>query len=198
MAARFLKLIMSTVYWRVVMDKIPYQEIDFLIPVHRFKINFSELISNILLYPKYLSFFNNKNNIHYIEKIGLQSKNEVTLRDCIQNKHIQAPIFLKIDIEGGEYRVLDELVEYSSMICGLAIEFHDVDLHQDRIELFLNEFPLTLVHTHPNNFGGVDKKGDPLVLEMSFSDSPDVTGDTPLYQYDQPNNPNIDELKLIV
>ena len=35
------------------------------------------------------------------------------------------PIFLKIDIEGWEYRLLKDLITYSEVIEGLVIEFHD-------------------------------------------------------------------------
>ena len=41
MAAIFLILMMITIYWRMALDKILYHEIDLLIPVHRFKINYS-------------------------------------------------------------------------------------------------------------------------------------------------------------
>jgi hypothetical protein len=48
--------------------------------------------------------------------------------------------------------MLDELIDNASLITGLAIEFHDVDLHMDRLQDFVSRFPLRLVHTHCNNF----------------------------------------------
>ena len=51
---------------------------------------------------------------------------------------------------------------------GLVIEFHDVDLHQEKILEFINNFNLELTHIHPNNFGLKDDNGDPKVIEMTF------------------------------
>lgn len=77
--------------------------------------------------------------------------------------------FLKIDIEGWEYRLLGDLLKYSDRIVGAAIEFHDVDLHADRIKEFLKMWPLKLVHTHCNNFAPIAADGTPMVVECSFS-----------------------------
>ncbi len=81
-------------------------------------------------------------------------------------------IFLKVDIEGSEYRTLDELVKFADRIEGLVIEFHDVDLHLERIKNFIAAFPLHLCHTHCNNYGVLDKNGTPLAIELSFTSRP--------------------------
>ena len=52
---------------------------------------------------------------------------------------------------------------------GLAIEFHDIDLHIDKLRDFISRFPLTLVHTHCNNFVICNDKGVPLVIECTFT-----------------------------
>ena len=46
-------------------------------------------------------------------------------------------IFLKIDIEGSEYRILDDLIRYQDLIKGLVIEFHNIDLHMEKILNFI-------------------------------------------------------------
>jgi FkbM family methyltransferase len=51
-----------------------------------------------------------------------------------------APFFLKIDIEGSEYRILEEIIELQDFICGIVIEFHNIDLHEDKILSFINNF----------------------------------------------------------
>jgi len=38
-----------------------------------------------------------------------------------------------MDIEGGEYRILDNLIKHQDKICGIVIEFHDIDLHLEKI-----------------------------------------------------------------
>jgi hypothetical protein len=79
-------------------------------------------------------------------------------------------IFLKCDIEGAEYRILDGILAQRHRLTGLVIEFHDCDLHIDRIEHFCAQLGLPLVHVHANNFAPRDARtGLPLILEMTFS-----------------------------
>ena len=46
------------------------------------------------------------------------------------------PVFFKIDIEGSEYRILDDLINYQKVIEGLVVEFHNVDLHLEKISKY--------------------------------------------------------------
>ena len=39
----------------------------------------------------------------------------------------------QIDIEGTEYRVIDQLNNHADLLISFVIEFHDVDIHRDRI-----------------------------------------------------------------
>ena len=77
-----------------------------------------------------------------IEKISYGSLDKIFSN--IQNKNI----FLKIDIEGYEYRILDEIMSNQNRIIGMVIEFHNIDLHMDRIYNFINNFNLELIHIH--------------------------------------------------
>lgn len=78
-------------------------------------------------------------------------------------------IFLKIDVEGSEYLILDDLIKKAHVTTGLIIEFHDCDKHLVEIEKFVELYPLHLVHLHANNFGGISNSGLPRVLEITFS-----------------------------
>ncbi len=93
-------------------------------------------------------------------------------------------IFLKCDIEGGEYPLLNEFVQHAPALCGLVIEFHDLSAQIGAIEKFVDAFPLKLVHTHANNFAGLTDRGMPEVIECTFSSSaqPGVVGNYPLPQ----------------
>lgn len=77
-------------------------------------------------------------------------------------------LFLSIDIEGGEYDLLDDLVKLSNNLLALNIEFHDVDKNLESISTFIQSCNLILIHTHVNNFGQI-KNGFPTVVELSFS-----------------------------
>ena len=75
---------------------------------------------------------------------------------------------MKIDIEGDEYRILEDIINNEKIIEGIAIEFHDVDLHLDKIIYFIKKINLTLIHIHPNNYSSYGKDGIPSSLENFF------------------------------
>ena len=108
------------------------------------------------------------------------------------------PVFFKIDIEGSEYVILDQLISNNEDIIGLVIEFHYVGKNQNKIEKFINLFPLELVHIHPNNNRKTDDKGDPDTLEMTFAKSPKMLSDKLVLpnEQDQKNVPRKDEINL--
>ena len=105
--------------------------------------------------------------------------------------------FLKIDIEGSEYRILDDLTLNSKLISGLVIEFHECDLHLERIMDFVKSTSLHLIHIHPNNYSPLSDEDLPLVLEFSFSSSmPNSKQATIPNKLDMPNAPKRDEYAL--
>ena len=148
----------------------------------------------------YRNFFSKKHH-HHIEKfVGLSSESPVhtTLADVLDGIDY-SNIFLKIDIESSEYRLLDTIINHQDRISGLVIEFHDCDLHLSRIEEFIERLDLSLIHIHANNGPGVRSDGLPLVLEITFSSSDDLGG-APLlpHDLDMPNGQDKDEINLIV
>jgi hypothetical protein len=124
-------------------------------------------ILGIFKYLDYINFFRNKNK-HYIIKIGKQNivNKEITISKIFENLK---EVFLKIDIEGDEYNILDEIVDNSNKINSLIIEFHNIHENMGLIEKFImNNLDLKLIHIHGNNFAGKNKEGDPNVLELTF------------------------------
>ena len=86
-------------------------------------------------------------------------------------------IFFKIDIEGSEYRVIDELIEVQDKIQGVVIEFHYLDLHLERVKNFISKFNLELIHIHPNNYSALDKNNNPTSIELTFETNPIIKSD---------------------
>ncbi|MAW14180.1 MAG: hypothetical protein CML57_08215 [Rhodobacteraceae bacterium] len=97
---------------------------------------------------------------------------------------------LKIDIEGWEYRILEDILATDKKLTGLLVEFHDVDLHIDKIVNFIGSFNLDLLHVHVNNNAPISPLGIPMVVEMTFGKAAD--GDVLAHQFphalDQPCN----------
>ena len=103
----------------------------------------------------------------FIRKVKYQKK-RINYGDILKIQNNINNLFFKIDIEGSEYRILDELIKIKDKITGIIIEFHDVDLHVTKIENFINNIGLKLIHIHPNNFGGLDRFGNPNLIELTF------------------------------
>lgn len=156
--------------------------------------------SALLDYPV---FFSGRRR-HYRRYIGLDkvsgyTKLTAVLDEVRQESGVESGIFLKIDIEGWEYRIFDELIKHGHRFTGLAIELHDVDLHLDKLAQFIEQFPLNLVHVHANNYAPIDDEGIPLAIECTFSMSTPTGGPEAVrlpHPLDQPNKRNRAEIAL--
>lgn len=148
----------------------------------------------------YIKFFRG-NKYHVKKLVGIDSPPDfISLSTILNEPKIKeySHIYLKIDIEGWEYRLLKDLIKFSKKIEGLVIEFHDVDLHIDKIEEFMSKFPLQLVHVHCNNYAPLSETNIPFTIECSFSsetESNELVTKLP-NSLDMPNNPNLEEYKL--
>ena len=88
-----------------------------------------------------------------------KSDNEASLEYIFQTAddecRPEAKLLLKIDIEGGEYAILEKLCADFDLerITGIICEFHDVNEHRDRFRKVFGDLKnnFYLVHTHMNN-----------------------------------------------
>jgi hypothetical protein len=149
---------------------------------------------------KYIKFFNG-DKFHKKIFVGMDLPPDyISLNTIIDKLKRQkfSRIYLKIDIEGWEYRLLQDLILHSETIEGLVIEFHDFDLHIEKIKKFINKFPLSLVHTHCNNYSPLTDNNMPIAIECTFSkkiNSKKLVKNLPNI-LDMPNNPMIEDYKL--
>ena len=60
---------------------------------------------------------------------------------------------LKIDIEGSEFKILNQLLMYKENFSMLIIEFHFIQKNKKVFTNFFNEFLnfFTIIHVHGNN-----------------------------------------------
>ena len=155
-------------------------------------------IDNIFLYKSYKKFFSKK-VIHYESSIGI-GRNKVNFSE-LMNRIKLHPVFLKIDIEGSEYRILEDILKYQDKITGMAIEFHNIDLHKDLICDFIKRFNLSLCHIHGQNPSGTDYldiNNDPTQVEMTFSNTKKVLSNNSKIPHilDQPADSRFPDVKL--
>jgi hypothetical protein len=150
----------------------------------------------------YLLFFR-ADRVHFRQRIWRDNQdNSATVEDAFGRLPEQCPVFVKMDIEGSEYRVLEDLLRHAKTIVAMAIEFHDVDivpgLFNSLIEKIKQDF--YIVHIHANNMGGVAPFQFPIAPEITFlnkrfynSPPPPSRLRYPIPGLDQPNNPRLPE-----
>ena len=154
------------------------------------------MLDDIFLFVDYKNFFKDSKK-HFKQRIG-PGKDGVNINHILNKNNIELPVFIKIDIEGSEYRILDELLKFQNNITGIVIEFHDFDYHKNIIYDFCKKLNIDLIHIHPNNFAPKDKYGDPTVIELTFEREPIIIGDNPTFpnELDMKNNSSEKDINL--
>jgi len=174
-----------------------------------FKKDVLKQLKRFLTFFKYKKFFK-QNDVYHIKK-HLSSRDITLMHDTkksfinfekILNIYSNDCFFLKMDIEGNEYRILDDIVKNQKGMIGIAIEFHECDLMLNKIKDFIEKIDLDLVHIHVNNFCNIGKNYFPTVLELTFSDKKFNLKrnidefNFPNKEIDQPNNKEEEDKKI--
>ena len=119
----------------------------------------------------YRSFFSQPNVQHVQKFVGMETDDTryCSLAQILEGRP-ENNIFLKVDIEGSEYRIFEDLIHHQDRLTGLAIELHDCDLHLQSICQLIHSLRLNLVHIHANNWGLIRTQDQlPTILELTFS-----------------------------
>jgi hypothetical protein len=77
--------------------------------------------------------------------------------------------YFKMDIEGSEYGLLDQIIKYKSHFNGISIEFHNVPDHIDEINNFISSISMGLIGLKINEIGGLAANGIPNTIELCFA-----------------------------
>lgn len=150
-------------------------------------------------------------NLHFFKEGLGTGDNCKDFTEHYSSLNIEGPVFLKIDIEGGEYDYFlnANVEEISNKTLGLSLEVHWIDDSRNR-EKFIKMMDritpyYTLCHIHGNNWGELwEYQGCqiPKVLELSFINKSlviveeDDLQSYPIEGLDMPNNPNKPDYKL--
>lgn len=131
----------------------------------------------IKLALKFSVFFTRK-NIRFYKK-GIDDHNHdvfidfKTVFDNLGSTVRGEEVFIKMDIEGYEFKVIKQMMAHADKISGTIVEFHDLDkngaLFDNLIDLF-HEKGFVITHVHPNNWGGVIEHTNlPRLIEITFA-----------------------------
>lgn len=136
-----------------------------------------EMLKDKGIYESHKQFFTGTKQ-HIRKNIGKKNADdEITFIDVIKEKGQN--IFLKCDIEGSEYDILNDIIIHTKQFSGIVIEFHDI---QDNFKLnemanFVSKLDQKLVHVHINNYSYLqisEQEYIPSVIELSFTSSENI------------------------
>jgi hypothetical protein len=125
---------------------------------------------------------------HSFHSIGIDKSTHDAFKtlDDILKDHVrqQENIFLKIDIEGYEYKILDDVLRNKHRFHALAMEIHGIHQADNEFDIFMTalEQEFYVYHIHANNYCDLRKKnGMPDVIEISCIRK-DLAPDAVFYQ----------------
>lgn len=173
-------------------------------------------IIDVLTFIKFSIFFKKeKKNYFFQQGISDHTDNRfITIDSMVQNiqEFNNLPddsVFLKMDIEGSEYDILEDIIKYYPKINGLVIEFHNTKQLWSELVFLMEELKkhYEIAHIHGNNcFGFVPNTNVPQLFEVTLikrylltdSELASVNSNSyPLADLDVPNFSNKPDLKLI-
>lgn len=188
-----------TVSWLTSLRYAPGQLLRYLL---RFEPIYLRRALRFVDYP----IFFRGNRIHFKKRLWHNcDEGSATVDIALGSLKPDAQVFVKIDIEGSEYQVLDDLLRHAARIVALVIEFHEVDVAPERFNSFLGKIKrdFHIVHIHGNNMGGVAPFNFPAAPEISFLNkrffaiAPQPSGrEYPVEDLDRPNHPGLPEFKF--
>lgn len=115
----------------------------------------------------YDSFFTGRTQ-HFVENVG-NSENQTTLTTCL-DRLSSKNVFIKMDIEGGEYFIIHDLIANRDSIIGMAMEFHFCNGQREHFQaaVQLLQTHYEIVHLHANNHVRIGPEGLTDCLELTF------------------------------
>jgi len=156
---------------------------------HSFR--FRKFNTRFLYFLDYLIFFKLNDNNHI--KLEISKINSLT-KIMNELKITPEKTILKIDIDGAEYEIIDEIYKFNFL--GIIIEFENADKNIDKILHFIDKNKnLKIIHLHANNFLPIGRNGVPKALEFTFINSNLIKNEIennrsyPIPEIDFPNNP---------
>ncbi|MDR0541241.1 MAG: hypothetical protein LBH19_03400, partial [Dysgonamonadaceae bacterium] len=162
------------------------------------------------LYKSFINFFDEKKGHYFVPKFIAEYDDDsnisfASIFDGLGTIE-DLSIFLKMDIEGGEYLCLPQCLPFLDKINGMVIEFHILAIADVKFEALLNTLSekFYVAHVHGNNYGKlIYNTNIPEILEITLINKKLVSKevvlskkDYPLKNLDAPCNQYKEDYKL--
>ena len=187
------------------------KQVFFRIRPRNFKLNL--LMGRVIVLIRYFRDFTILRKKHIKKKISKNGSlfssvskfNEINVTEIFQEfvNSENSKIFLKIDIEGSEYEIIEEIMTYYKQIRIIVIEFHNIIRKVEEFEkiLILLKSKYSLIHTHINNNGAFNSDMIPEICEFTFISNIDFQGllkvdKIPLVGLDYPNSKHLIDFQI--
>ncbi len=209
--------------WKFELDLVKHNQVDdFIVFDHsvtltnlfkkmikRYK-NLKPFVFRILVCTRYFRDFVVLKKQHIKKKItkngSSENFEEISLSEIFKEFVFDSKrkVILKIDIEGSEFDIIEQVTEFSNQIMLLIIEFHEILMNQDKVKIYLEllNSKFLLIHTHANNFGEINNFGLPNVCEFTFLNKNVHTENRkvsklPLVELDAPCNSGRPDIEML-
>ena len=169
-----------------------------------FRATYESVANRIKYLSSYMGFLNLKNVHYFKEKITFPIKNKIDtdVVKAFSRVDKSKDVVLKCDIDGGEYKIIDEILKHSSRIKMLIFEFHLVDNNEENFYKSIKKIKeyFEIIHIHGNNHFPKLNSGLPFILEITLINkkfapkNPEHINNFPIPGLDYPNNPYKDDL----
>ena len=141
---------------------------------------------------------------YFKEKITFPIKNKIDIdvEKVFTRVDKSGDVVLKCDIDGGEYKIIDGILKYSSRIKMLIFEFHLVDNNEENFYNSIKKIKdyFEIIHIHGNNHFSKLNSGLPFILEITLINkkyapkNSEHINNFPIQGLDYPNNPYKEDL----
>lgn len=172
-----------------------------------FRSKFTDFYNSYLKLKEYVKLLNLKQVFFYKKKVTsvINSKSQININKIFSRVKSNSKIIVKCDIEGDEYKIINEIIKYSNQIEMLIIEFHDLNKKEKKFLDIINKLKsnFLIIHIHGNNHCGQSSLGLPFVLEITFANKKNKDNflkknySYPVKKLDFPNNPFKNDLKMV-
>ena len=169
-----------------------------------FRATFESVANRVKYLSNYKSFLNSKNINYFKEKITFPIKNKIDtdVEKAFSRVDKSGDVVIKCDIDGGEYKIIDGILKYSSRVKMLIFEFHLVDKNEENFYNSIKKIKdyFEIIHIHGNNSFSKLDSGLPIILEITLVNkkytpkNPEYVYNFPIQGLDYPNNPDKEDL----